>query len=155
MIHDHKRVNIDEDKSISEVRNNHIHGKHKKKKSLGQYQGDSSKISNCTYCSLTHIKGACPAFNKKCSYCGGKGHFAKCCFKAKKGREKVKVGSINCKRVESDTDSDDSCTLFAGAVATSGADDNDDWTINLNTNGTLINSITKLILERRLIFYPS
>ena len=135
-----KKDDGDEDKSVSEVRNNNNHrGKYKKKKSTGhQQQNDPGKVVGCTYCSLTHNKGACPAFNKKCSYCGGKGHIVKCC--RTKIKDERKVGSVTSKpKIASDSDSDDSCRMFAGAVGTSDTDDSEDWTIDLTTNGTLIN----------------
>ncbi len=43
------------------------------------------KIEECKFCGRTHeaSRSACPASGQTCSSCGGKGHFAKKCFKGK------------------------------------------------------------------------
>ena len=38
-------------------------------------------IKKCKFCSYSHARGSCPAFNKNCNKCHQKGHFSKCCPK--------------------------------------------------------------------------
>ena len=41
---------------------------------------ESNIINDCKYCSFTHQKGRCPAYNKTCNKCGNKRHFASRCY---------------------------------------------------------------------------
>ena len=41
-------------------------------------------IMNCKFCSYTHKRGSCPAYDKLCNSCHKKGHFSKCCVNFKR-----------------------------------------------------------------------
>ena len=45
----------------------------------GSRTKEEQVINNCNYCSYSHVKGKCPAFNKVCNGCGKKGHFKNRC----------------------------------------------------------------------------
>ena len=36
-------------------------------------------INKCKFCSLSHLRGKCPAYGKSCLSCNKKNHYAKCC----------------------------------------------------------------------------
>ena len=38
-------------------------------------------IKSCKFCSYSHPRGSCPAYNKTCRSCNRRGHFSKCCSK--------------------------------------------------------------------------
>ena len=40
----------------------------------------AERIENCKFCSFTHLKGRCPAYNKRCNKCQKKGHFKSRCM---------------------------------------------------------------------------
>ena len=99
------------------------------------------KIENCKFCSYTHYRGSCPAYNKTCSSCNKKGHFAKSCFKNKKNKTVSEIKATD-KKAEKTSDSDSSCDMnnfFIGAVNDLiNLKDSDDWAIDLLTNETMI-----------------
>ena len=41
-------------------------------------------INNCKFCSYSHSRGYCPAYNKTCNICGKRGHFRNRCMKKEK-----------------------------------------------------------------------
>ena len=38
-------------------------------------------INSCKFCSYTHVRGACPTYNRTCNRCNINGHFPRCCPK--------------------------------------------------------------------------
>ena len=94
--------------------------KYNQPKSYPNKDKPKEKVENCKYCSYSHVHGSCPAYNKICTFCSKKGHFAKCCFKNKpnKSVSQVKANAEKtCPVLVSDSDSsDDSCNFFVGAI---------------------------------------
>ena len=91
----------------------------------------------CKFCSYTHKRGSCPAYDKVCNSCHKKEHFSKCCVNFT--RQNIK--QINIDESKS-YDSDDE-HLFISAVT---SDENlkfekndNEWSTDLDANGTLIN----------------
>ena len=94
-------------------------------------------ILKCKFCSYTHKRSSCPAYEKACNSCHKKGHFSNCCLNFK--RQDIKQINIDKSKFY---DSDDE-HLFIGAIA---SDENlkfeetdNEWPLYLDTNGTLIN----------------
>lgn len=56
-------------------------------------------INKCKFCSYSHKRGSCPAYGKICNNCKKRGHFSKCCTKARK--------QINQIEQQNETESDE------------------------------------------------
>lgn len=82
---------------------------------------------NCERCGMKHAPKQCPAFGKECRKCGGKNHFAKCCFSKKRVQLGVK---------ESDSDEEDDTAFFVDAIEGEQSVSSDEWIACLNVNGT-------------------
>ena len=69
---------------------------------------ETSKFSNdnmiiqCKFCSYSHRRGSCLAYQKKCHKCGKKGHFSNCC-------KSKQINTI-------DDDETDENPFFVGAI---------------------------------------
>ena len=115
----------------------------------------SDMIMKCRYCSYQHQRGKCPAYNKYCSKCSQKGHFAKCC--TKKDKKVAAVKKIESHSSSSSTDSEvedkwigtvtnettkpnisESAPIKEEVVNLKIDTVNDDWSVELETNGTLV-----------------
>ena len=46
---------------------------------LGVRARSSSSIKNCNYCGISHNRGNCPAYGKRCQKCGKENHFKSVC----------------------------------------------------------------------------
>ena len=105
---------------------------------------ESNIINDCKYCSFTHQKGRCPAYNKICNKCGNKGHFASRCYSKRVVKEILQ---------EQASDNNGEDIFFIGAVDDHKhgnlADDklepfhvdmiDGDWNVDLNASGSMIN----------------
>jgi len=60
------------------------------------YREEKGKIYNCFTCGGSHERRSCPAYGKKCAFCGVIGHFAKVCRK-KSGSWKKENSTIRPK----------------------------------------------------------
>ena len=78
-------------------------GLHREKKTRRPDRGEEHTCSQavgyqkntCGRCGLSHPKGKCPAFGKKCLKCGGKSHFARVCkTKSMKKMEEVEKAEV-------------------------------------------------------------
>lgn len=72
-------------------------------------RGDGQQIKDCQYCGLTHAKGFCPAFGRKCNGCGKMNHFEKVCRSktdAELKKEKEAVGKVNLIKTHTTLDDD-------------------------------------------------
>ena len=92
----------------------------------------NDKVENCKFCSYTHYRGSCPAYNKICSSCNKKGHFAKSCCKNKANKTVRQIKATNKKTEKpSASDSSDINNFFIGAFNEL-INLNDDWAIDLH-----------------------
>ena len=94
-------------------------------------------ILKCKFCSYTHKRGSCPAYEKVCNSCHKKGHFSKCCLNFK--RQDIKqIKKDKSKFYDSDDEH-----LFIGAITSDEnlkfEENDNEGSIDLDTNGTLIN----------------
>ena len=62
---------------------------YKKEKFTRATGGKEATDEACRNCGFTHEKGSCPAFGKKCNFCGKENHFEAVCLKKKSSTEKV------------------------------------------------------------------
>ena len=97
--------------------------KRKKPQVIDTTSRDSSIAPTCSYCGETHKRGECPAYGKKCKYCGGKNHLETVCFKKRndsKKNKKKKIhevhGDSSC--ADSSSYADNDCqNLFVGSLS--------------------------------------
>jgi len=86
----------------------------------------SQESRGCGKCGNKHAPRKCPAFGKDCRNCGGKNHFAKCCY----SKKKVQL-------LEKRSDSEDEETpIFVDSIADGQTAPDDEWIANLYINGT-------------------
>ena len=98
----------------------------------------SSKIINkCKFCSYSHKRGSCHAYEKFCNNCKKKGHFSKCC-----PNFDSKVDFVQQNMDNSDWDSElfDNCEpLFISVVEDQeNSSSENEWTTDLLVNQTLL-----------------
>ena len=74
------------------------------------------KQKNCDRCGTRHASWNCPAYGRDCRKCGGKNHFAKCCFTKKK-----------VQTVKECPESDDDTVFFIGTLADDETNNKDEW----------------------------
>ena len=104
------RVLATESAAIASIRNKQ---KNAGKKSKSNDQKDrQTQINSCKFCGGSHLRGQCPAYNKRCTKCNKKGHYSSCCF-AKKSVRQVDADSADSS--DSDSTPDDS-EFFIGSI---------------------------------------
>lgn len=119
-------------------------GQHRQLGNRNRQQNQQKEvIFKCKFCSGTHQRGSCPAFEKTCNKCNKKGHYSKCCKSKSKSYQPKGVGAVDCnndntqRTDELDVSSDDSSDeFFVGALDES--DEETDWLVKLDTNSTSI-----------------
>ncbi|CAL9686008.1 unnamed protein product [Knipowitschia caucasica] len=83
---------------------------------------------DCERCGNKHAPKQCPAYGKDCRKCGGRNHFAKCCF------AKRKVHMVRQDKTASSGDEEE--PLYLDAVTLTDMDGTEDeWIAHLNVNG--------------------
>lgn len=106
----------------------------KKKPERKQEREFNENLEECNKCGWKHKSQYCPAANKECHKCKGKGHFAAMCKSMRKagtfGKPKVHIVQ------EGDTESESEEELFIGAVET--VDDGEDWYESVKVNNRKI-----------------
>ena len=76
----------------------------------------ATKIQQCKFCSYSHNRGNCPAFNKFCNTCGKRGHFSTCCCQKRVRAVSKNVASDPSSDQDSFPDTDENKDYFVGAV---------------------------------------
>ena len=129
--------------------------KRKKPQIMDSVSSDSSSITSkaCSYCGKNHRRGECPAYGKKCAFCGGKNHFDTVCYKKRNGskrNKKKKINAINhdssSVEVDSSSNPDNANQLFIGSLSLHHGESNmnidsvnlREWRETVNMNGTNI-----------------
>ena len=103
-------------------------------------------IKKCKFCSYSHARGSCSAFNKKCNNCHQKGHFSKCCPKQNlhdihsdmaniphadnNDNEEFFVGTITAQELQKDNNTYQQPISYNIDLI-----DDNEWHIQLETNG--------------------
>ena len=93
-------------------------------------------INNCKFCSYSHKRGRCPAFNRKCNNCGEKGHFGNRC----PNNDGKDVKQIEKQSSDSSPSSDED-VFFIKEISEIGEDNDqleDIWNVDLDVCGTMI-----------------
>ncbi|KAJ8341966.1 hypothetical protein SKAU_G00129500 [Synaphobranchus kaupii] len=98
-----------------------------KRKEQKPTQSTAHDSKGCERCGNRHMPKQCPAFGKDCRKCGGRNHFAKCCFSKKK---------VQLVEQLSDSEEDDGPPLFCDAATVEGDLSRDEWIAHLKVNGT-------------------
>ncbi|KAJ8337393.1 hypothetical protein SKAU_G00386130 [Synaphobranchus kaupii] len=98
-----------------------------KRKEQKPTQSTAHDSKGCERCGNRHMPKQCPAFGKDCRKCGGRNHFAKCCFSKKK---------VQLVEQLSDSEEDDGPLLFCDAATVEGDLSRDEWIAHLKVNGT-------------------
>ena len=85
-------------------------------------------IMKCKFCSYTHKRSSCPAYDKVCNSCYKKGHFSKCSVNIK--RHDIKQLNIDESRFYDSKDKH----LLLGAVSSNEnlkfEDSDNEWSID-------------------------
>ena len=89
-----------------------------------------SHITNCKFCSSTHVRGRCPAYRKHCNNFGQFNHFAKACRKEAKSDKKT-VQKLD---VRSSDPSDDDFEVHGVQFKVFGLDSKKGWFIDTIVN---------------------
>ncbi|XP_041665971.1 uncharacterized protein LOC121524587 [Cheilinus undulatus] len=84
------------------------------------------ETKRCGRCGNKHAPKQCPAFGKDCRKCGGKNHFAKCCFSKKKVQLMEKASHSE----------DDGITVSVGAVEDASGVLEEERIAHINVNDT-------------------
>lgn len=99
----------------------------------------NKKIEDCRYCGYSHLIRECPAFNKECSLCGQRGHFAKMCRKT--GKTKKKVYEVQEEEEDSSNEDDgdpnhnNAMELFVHEVKKLANSEEEAWYEDIRVNG--------------------
>ncbi|KAI5726050.1 hypothetical protein M8J77_023254 [Diaphorina citri] len=67
---------------------------------------------NCTRCGRVHPRNQCPAYNKICSICHGRNHFASSCFKKRNLKRNNRVRALSCSSSSDESSSNEPGNLF-------------------------------------------
>ena len=97
-------------------------------------------INSCKFCSYTHIRGNCPAYNRTCNRCNSKGHFAKCCPKLKINNIDERFSANEVSSDDDDCDQSLDNPFFVGVVNSKSTNPSpNEWSIQLQVNNSPIN----------------
>lgn len=102
-----------EEISMKRVKETDVESSVKKISKFINKQNNKCHLKKCKFCGNEHefVKGACPAYGKKCYRCNGKNHFEKVCRKQPRNVKEIKdMSSIN------DTSSEDEEQYMIGKV---------------------------------------
>ena len=101
---------------------------------------DKSMIQKCKYCSYIHKRRSCPAYGKLCNLCKKKNHFSVCCSKRNKTKkEKYKKVDRISQTVPNTSSEEEYEHFFIGTNDLIAFKEENDWCIDLNTNGSVVN----------------
>ena len=129
----------DSEKRVHQLSKINKKGAKKNDKSDSRKNRDEVKtdvINNCRFCSYSHKRGRCPAFNRKCNNCGEKGHFGNRCPE-NDGKD---VKHIENHSSDSNSSSDEDI-FFIKEISGIGDEDDqleDIWNVDLDVCGTMV-----------------